>query len=623
MLVSVIIPAFKKQHSIRENIESVYKALTSTRYKFELIVVVDGFSADGTLTEASKVVYPNVVVVGYEHNRGKGYAVRYGMARAKGDVVAFIDAGMEIDPNGISMILEHMIWYNADIIVGSKRHPVSKVNFPFVRKIYSLGYNLGVRVLFGLKVRDTQTGLKVCKRGVLEKVLPRLVVKQFAFDVEFLVVANHLGFKRIYEAPVEIDLSKDYSGTSFKKFLFFEPYIRGVLIDTLGVFYRLNILGYYNDSSNRNWIYDRELDMRVNTGAVKRKFGSKYVADFETGVLKDIKFSVIIIVRSINDHLRENIDYIKRQKYKNYEVLIVTDAQDRYDFKDFRFRLLCSGVVGPGAKRNYAASRATGDYLVFLDDDAYPHEDWLAAAAGVLSNNDLYALGAPALTPANVGILEKGSGKVLESSLASAGAVCRYIPVASRYVDDYPTVNMFVKKKSFFEVGGFTEEFWPGEDTKLCLDLVARNGGPFVYDPSPVVFHHRRNLFRPHLKQISRYGMHRGQFAKIFPGNSRLLSYFIPSAFVVGLFAGPVLSMVFPVLWILYSYTLVVYAGLLVYEATKVVLSERNVFLGLLVGVGIFLTHVVYGTCFIIGSLKRPKLALKRINLATGNYIDG
>ena len=79
MLVSVIIPAFKKQHSIRENIESVYKALTSTRYKFELIVVVDGFSADGTLTEASKVVYPNVVVVGYEHNRGMAWHAQRAM----------------------------------------------------------------------------------------------------------------------------------------------------------------------------------------------------------------------------------------------------------------------------------------------------------------------------------------------------------------------------------------------------------------------------------------------------------------------------------------------------------------------------------------------------------------
>ena len=74
------------------------------------------------------------------------------MSIAKGDYVAFIDAGMEIDPNGISMILEHMEWYNADIIVGSKRHPASQVNYPLERRIISFFAQLYAKYFLDLKM---------------------------------------------------------------------------------------------------------------------------------------------------------------------------------------------------------------------------------------------------------------------------------------------------------------------------------------------------------------------------------------------------------------------------------------------------------------------------------------
>ena len=189
------------------------------------------------------------------------------MARASGDYVCFIDAGMDINPNGISMLLEHMEWYGADIIVGSKKHPVSKVNYPAVRRVYSWGYHTLVRLLFGLKLKDTQTGLKVMKREVLEKVLSRLAIKQFAFDIELLAVANHLGFEKIYEAPVYVTI--DFSASTFSPFFVFDKHIRNMLTDTAAVFYRLKILKYYDDDSNRKWVYDKELEMRINTGELK------------------------------------------------------------------------------------------------------------------------------------------------------------------------------------------------------------------------------------------------------------------------------------------------------------------------------------------------------------------
>jgi len=253
MLVSIIIPAYKQEKTIRKDITNIYKTMKQTRWNFELIVVVDGF-LDKSYEQARKLKKNNVTVIGYEKNHGKGYAVRYGMAHAKGDYIAFIDSGMEIKPNGISMLLEHMEWYEADIIVGSKRHPASKVWISLPRKIYSWFYYMLVRVLFNLNVRDTQAGIKVFKRKVLERVLPRMVVKEFAFDIEMLVVAKYLGFSKIYEAPVEIKLDFTDNSKFIRGFaIIFDRYVRGMLIDTCAVFYRLNILRYYNETNKEAW----------------------------------------------------------------------------------------------------------------------------------------------------------------------------------------------------------------------------------------------------------------------------------------------------------------------------------------------------------------------------------
>ena len=203
-------------------------------------------------------------MVGYDTNKGKGYAIRFGMAESKGDIVGFIDAGMDLNPNGLFMLLEHFEWYNADIIVGSKRHPVSKVFYPWQRKVLSMGYQLLVLTLFGLKVRDTQVGMKFFKREVLEEILPRLLVKAFAFDVEILAVANYLKYSRIYEAPVEIKLR--FGGTSTVTSQKFLRTVLAMLTDTLAIFYRLKILNYYSDKNHRRWKFDPELNFRVNVG---------------------------------------------------------------------------------------------------------------------------------------------------------------------------------------------------------------------------------------------------------------------------------------------------------------------------------------------------------------------
>lgn len=259
-ILSVIVPAYKQASTIKEDLENIVDALEKGigDLDFEIICVIDG-SVDETFNHAKKVKSSKVKVFGYENNKGKGYAVRFGMARAKGDLISFLDAGMEISPASIMMLMAHMEWYNADIVVGSKRHPASRVNYPFIRHILSIGYHFGVKMLFGLPLTDTQSGLKIFKKGVLEKVLPRLLVKKYAMDIEMLSVAKRLGFDRIYEAPIEVKFDKRTSQIS-------KRIILRMLWDTLTVFYRLKIQRYYDDGNARKWVFDPDLQFKVNVG---------------------------------------------------------------------------------------------------------------------------------------------------------------------------------------------------------------------------------------------------------------------------------------------------------------------------------------------------------------------
>ena len=193
---------------------------------------------DDTYRNAKSVKNENIKVLGYKENRGKGFAIKYGVREAKGDVIGFIDAGMDLDPAEISIMLNIMDWNKADIVIGSKLHPDSKVDYPYQRKILSWGYRTLTHILFGFKVKDTQVGLKIFKRKVAKDVFSKIIVKKFAFDIEVLAVAYKLGYHKIYEAPVKLNFKGAGSITSSN----FWKIILLMLWDTVGVYYRLKII---------------------------------------------------------------------------------------------------------------------------------------------------------------------------------------------------------------------------------------------------------------------------------------------------------------------------------------------------------------------------------------------
>ena len=339
-----------------------------------------------------------------------------------------------------------------------------------------------------------------------------------------------------------------------------------------------------------------------------------------------MKFTVIIPARAINDNLKVAVSKLKKVSYYDFEVIIVLDEFIKVNFgpRENRFKVIASGPVKPGEKRNLGAQQATGDVLAFLDDDAYPDANWLRAAANVFSEDEgLYALGGPELTPLNVEFEENMAGKVLESYMSGGFTTYRHKHAPRKVIDDYPSVNLFVKKEAFNAVGGFDMDYWPGEDTKLCLDLVKHYKRKFLYDPSPVVFHHRRKLFKPFFQQVSRYGRQRGWFARVFPKNSRKFSYFVPSLFILGAVGGPVGIAFVPKIWPLYALILFIYMTMVFTEAQNVSMSEKDFKAFKYIFFGILGTNVYYGVNFLKGIISKPRSELREIDQSTGNYQGG
>ncbi|OGF34741.1 hypothetical protein A2223_00965, partial [Candidatus Falkowbacteria bacterium RIFOXYA2_FULL_35_8] len=241
---------------------------------------------------------------------------------------------------------------------------------------------------------------------------------------------------------------------------------------------------------------------------------------------------------------------------------------------------------------------------IFIDDDAYPAEDFLEKLDLNFNNSEVVAVGGPAMTPASDNFGQRVSGAVFLSKV-SGGNPDRYIPIGKkRLVDDWPSVNLSVRKLIFDQVGGFNSEYWPGEDTLFCLELMKKTGKKIVYDPEVLVWHHRRAGFKKHLKQIGNYGLHRGHFVRKFPETSRKLLYFIPSLFLIGVvlgfFASIIISNITPYYIIfLCLYVLVIikaFFDISNYESIQVSLSAIPY---------IVATHFVYGWRFILGLCKK------------------
>jgi glycosyltransferase involved in cell wall biosynthesis len=238
-LLTVVVPVYNGGEEIVDNVTAIRtevgKGLGGEA--LELIVVSDG-SIDGTAERLLESRSEDTRVIHYDRNLGKGYAVKAGALAARGDWVALVDADLDLDPASVPEYLAVAIRDGLDFAIGSKRHPDSVVEYPRSRRIASWLYQQLNRILFRLDVRDTQVGLKVFSRDVVDEIVPLLLVKQFAFDLELLAVASALGRGRIEELPVR--LTYRFSGSALRS-----AAVLRALWDTAAIFYRLRILRTY------------------------------------------------------------------------------------------------------------------------------------------------------------------------------------------------------------------------------------------------------------------------------------------------------------------------------------------------------------------------------------------
>ncbi len=300
--------------------------------------------------------------------------------------------------------------------------------------------------------------------------------------------------------------------------------------------------------------------------------------------------SVIVIdYKKNNPLLRECLEHLQKQTYKNFEIILLTDYKNELEFPKLRKKSY-GRYVGPAQKRDDGVKMAKGEIIAFIDDDAYPEKDWLENIFLNFKNKNITAVCGPGVTPPGSSWQEQASGWVSASPLGGGPFGYRFLPEKTRFVDDYPSMNLAVRKKDFLDVGGFDSHYWPGEDTKLCLDLTSGDK-KIIYDPKILVYHHRRPLWLAHLKQNGNFGLHRGYFARVLPKTSFRLSYFAPSVLLIFL----------PV-------TFFPYVILLILNAIWITNKSGSLLQGAISIPAVTVTHLWYGVKFIQGFLFTKKL---------------
>lgn len=563
--LSVVLPFHNLADRAEANLARLDTLLRPHGFPYRIVAVDDG-STDATAEALCRTAetLPAIQPVLLPANAGKGAALLAGLERVRHPWVLLLDGDLDLDPAALPAFADIAHATGADLILGDKRHPQSQVHYPLRRRVASVLYAGLVRALLRLPVSDTQCGMKLVRAEVPRYAAPRLLVKRFAFDLEFLAVAHDGGFRHA-NAPVRLDFCHRWGCLT-------PATVWRTLIDTLAIAYRARFLHYYAGLT--------PLPPPPSDGS---------------------HFTLIVPCPGDSAVLRRLLNALDSQTYRHFDLILLPDAPIS-GLPERPWLSVCpTGPMRPAQKRNLGARAAQGEVLAFIDDDAYPRADWLANAAARLTGPDaIDALGGPGLTPPDDPPRAQLSGFVLASPLVSGNFRCRYfIQGQLRRVEDFPSCNLFVRKSAFEAIGGFRENYWPGEDTLLCADLQT-SGHTLWYDPRLVVYHHRRPLFGPHLRQVGRYALHRGHFARRFGLNSRRLSYHLPSLFLLGLLIGPLAIAFLPLLAVPYCAIVLLWLGLTGLDALVEAPTLRAI---LPLWLGILATHLVYGARFIQGYL--------------------
>ncbi len=389
VLLSVVVPVLNQEGSIVENVYEIQRRIAAKiGDDFEMIVVSDG-SIDSTEQRLLESELRGVRVFHYDRNLGKGYALKLGSLEAYGRWIGFVDADLDLDPSSLPDYVAIAERDGLDFAIGSKRHPESHVFYPRSRRIASWFFQQLVRVLFRLNVRDTQVGLKVFRRDVAEQVLPFLLVKRFAFDLELLAVGRAFGFGRIREMPIALDYR--FAGSGVRSVA-----VLRALFDTTAVFYRLRILRYYQRR-------------RRMTG----RFGWTRPGGFRPRVA----------LACSSDDVAAKLDY------PHLDVRLLRGDD--------------------GSERRRVAESSQDTIIAFIEPDAIPAANWISATTPFLQRQEIVAVVTSKVAPAIGSIRALAAAAVSESRVGTGSLYYRFAPGNIRFVNDFPATSMVVRRESY------------------------------------------------------------------------------------------------------------------------------------------------------------------------------
>lgn len=329
------------------------------------------------------------------------------------------------------------------------------------------------------------------------------------------------------------------------------------------------------------------------------------------------KFSIIVPYKIMNANVVNLVQVItsyKRDLTWDFELILVPNFEtDERDFSNDRLFVLSSGDWGPGFKRDLGAQISTGEYLVFIDDDAYPGPTYFQTLNSFIDNTGALAVAGPNVTPENAPAFATISGLSFSYKLTNP-FYYRYIPVNGlEVVRDMPTVNLCISRDKYIEMGGFNSNVWPGDDTYIC-DKLRRSRINILYCPELVVYHQRRPTLKSHLVQIWNYASTRGQFIACLEDTERNLAFFLPTILLLAIVFLTV-SMVFfdpyVFFFLLFVYILTTFFALI----DRPMAPLFKAFLGIHLS---YINIITYGISFPIGflsgllKLRGGRLELKR-----------
>ncbi len=554
-LLSIIMPFYNEGNVIVNNVQHVLDACEEMGLSVEVVLVDDGSTDDGYQKLVQAYQHDSrVVIVRNETNFGKGWALKTGYEFSHGEFVLFLDSDLELSPWHLPQFFHRLFENRADAVIGSKLHPESVVNYPFLRRVLSLGYYGIIRVLFRLPVMDTQTGIKLFKREALEYALPRTLVKRFAFDIELLVVMISKGF-RVVPAPIALHFNRQGIGNIRLRTVW------NIFFDTMAVVYRFHILRYYH----------RELGPAVR-----------------------YRYRVVLFSGTMSYREQQNLMRYLNLPYGEYDVVLLGPVSPTVSHPRLRWIEAREVLFSERLLAHPEVMSSERDVYVFGTLAFSPDQKVFLNTGRLLSLESVGMVGGFVMTAPDESAEGRFFYHIVRSALFNGPFAYRYKHGVQKRVNELGLEGMFVKRevlRLWYELAPTLSKDKYEHQLSLVCQKLARD---ILYSPDVIMFGYFPQSFRELVRWIESQARIRAH------QREGLLWWYVLLGGLVALwamaFSAPWTSFWFFLPWGVY-YAFV----LLIWPFLSPLQGIRRFFQGVILAV----SQMVYGYYFVLQRLKR------------------